>query len=211
MSDAHMSVARPAFRDSALLARVVRWLLWANVAATLAEIVLVWRRGLDPYLIGDAEAALAWGQLALFLVTAIVFLVWLYRAEVNARAHGAEDMMVSPGWAVGWFFVPLVQLVMPFVAVRELWKASATPRDWQLAPASPVIALWWACWLVASIAGNIAFALSRQGDWDLYAAADFMAMVSAAFFIPAAILLAAIVGRIQTMQEEPRHLADRFA
>jgi Domain of unknown function (DUF4328) len=211
MSDAGTSAGRPAFRDSALLARAVRWLLWANVAVTLVEILLAWRRGFDPYLIGDAEAALAWGQLALFLVTAIAFLVWLYRAEVNARALGAEDMMVSPGWAVGWFFVPLVQLVMPLIAVRELWKASATPRDWQLGPVSPITALWWACWLATSIAGNIAFALSLQGDWDLYVAADFMATVSAVFFIPTAILLAAIVGRIQQMQSSFRHLADRFA
>jgi cbb3-type cytochrome oxidase subunit 3 len=196
--------------DAGTGARVVRWLLFANVAAAFVELVLVWRRGFDTGLIGDIEVAWAWGELALFLVTAIAFLVWLYRAEVKARALGAEDMMVGPGWAVGWFFIPLVQWVMPFIAVRELWKASAAPRDWQLEPASPLIALWWACWLAASICGNIAFSLGRQEDWDLFVAADVMTTVSTAFFIPAAILLATIVGRIQQMQESPRHLADRF-
>lgn len=208
---ANVNGARPAFRDSSLLARVVRWLLWANAAGALLEIVVRWRRGFDPFLISEAEAAMILAQLALFLGTAIAFLVWLYRAEVNARALGAEDMMVSPGWAVGWFFVPLVQLVMPFIAVRELWKASATPRDWQLGPASPVIALWWACWIGTIITGNIAFALSRADDYEAFLAADFMGMISSAFTIPSAILLAAIIGGIQAMQESPRHLADRFA
>jgi hypothetical protein len=202
---------RPAFRDSSPLARVVRWLLWANALGALLEIVVRWRRGFDPFLIGEVEAAMVLAQLALFLGTAIAFLVWLYRAEVNARALGAEDMMVGPGWAVGWFFVPLVHLVMPFIAVRELWKASAKPRDWQLEPASPLIALWWACWIGTIITGNIAFALTRMQDYDAFLAADFMGMVSAAFTIPAAILLAAMIGGIQAMQESPRHLADRFA
>jgi hypothetical protein len=202
---------RPAFRDSTLLARVVRWLLWANALGALLEILVRWRRGFDPFLMTEAEAAMVLAQLALFVGTAIAFLVWLYRAEINARALGAEDMMVSPPWAVGWFFVPLVQLVMPFMAVRELWKASATPRDWQLGPASPVIALWWACWIGTIITGNIAFALSRMDDYDAFLAADFMGMVSAAFTIPSAILLAAVIGRIQAMQEAPRHLADHFA
>lgn len=206
-----MNGERPAFRDSALLARVVRWLLWANALGALLEIVVRWRRGFDPFFIDEAEATMVLAQLALFLGTAIAFLVWLYRAEVNVRALGAEDMMVSPGWAVGWFFVPLVQLVMPFVAVRELWKASATPRDWQLGASSPVIALWWACWLGSVISGNIAFALSRMDDYDAFLAADFIGMISAAFTIPSAILLAAVIGRIQAMQESPRHLADRFA
>ncbi|HVQ09284.1 MAG TPA: DUF4328 domain-containing protein [Allosphingosinicella sp.] len=211
MSDADRSAGRPAFRDSAWLARVVRWLLWANALGALIETAVRWRRDFDPYYVGDAEAAMILAQLALFVGTGIAFLVWLYRAEINARALGAEDMMVSPGWAVGWFFVPLVQLVMPFLAVRELWKASATPRDWQLRPASPVIALWWACWIGTVISGNIAFSLSFMDDYDALLAADFMAIVSAAFTIPSAILLAAIVGRIQEMQSSFRHLADRFA
>lgn len=205
-----MSAARPAFRDSAMLARVVRWLLWANALGALLEIVLRWRRGFDPFLISEAEAAMVLAQLALFLGTAIAFLVWLYRAEVNVRALGADDMMVSPGWAVGWFFVPLVQLVMPFIAMRELWKASATPRDWQLGASSPLIPLWWACWIGSVISGNIAFALGRTEDYDAFLAADFTGMISAAFTIPSAILLAAIIGHIQAMQEAPGHLAERF-
>lgn len=205
-----MTGDRPEFREQGMLAAAVRWLLWANALCAVLEIVLRWRRDFDPYLIDEAEAAMILAQLALFAGTVIVFLIWLYRAEVNARALGAQDMMVSPGWAVGWFFIPLVHLVMPFMAVRELWKASATPRDWQLTPVSPVIALWWACWLGTVISGNIAFALSRMDDYGALQAADFAGMVSAAFTIPSAILLGAVVSRIQAMQEAPSHLAGHF-
>jgi hypothetical protein len=202
---------RPDFRSQGALATIVRWLLWANALGAALEIVVRWRRGFDPYYIDEAELWMILAQLALFVGTAIAFLVWLYRAEVNARALGAQDMMVGPGWAVGWFFVPLCQLVMPFLAVRELWRASATPRDWQLGAWSPFIALWWACWLGTMITGNIAFALSRVDDYGALVAADFMGMVSAVFTIPSAILLAWVVGRIQEMQEAPSHLAGHFS
>src|SRR5262249_29946861 len=44
----------------------------------------------------------------------IALLVWVYRANRNARALGAEGLAYSPGWSVGWFFVPLANLVMPY-------------------------------------------------------------------------------------------------
>lgn len=206
-----MTDERSGDRARDTLATAVRWLLWANVAGSAIEIAFRWTRGFDPDLIGQAEWASVLVQLFLFVVTGIAFLVWLYRAKAKARALGAEDMMVSPGWAAGWFFVPLANLVMPFIAMRELWQASAQPRDWQLAPSSPAIPVWWAFWLGTTISGNAAFVLGRQEDWDMIVAADFMGMISAILTVPAALALAWIVGRIQTMQDSSAHLAARFA
>lgn len=208
-----MSDRRAGFRDSAQLARIVRWLLWANaaIAAIALCIVILWLRGFDPFLTYEAGQAFAWAEFGLFLATAIVFLIWLYRAKANARALGAGDMMVSPGWAVGWYFVPLANLVMPFATMRELWQASARPRDWQLAPGSPMIPVWWACWLGSSITGNAALLLRLQEDRDALLVADFMALVSTVLTIPSALALAWIVGRIQAMQESPSHLAEHFS
>ena len=59
------------------------------------------------------------------LATAIVFFIWLYRANANVRALGADDMMGSPGLGVGWFFIPLANLFMPYMTVRDIWRASA--------------------------------------------------------------------------------------
>jgi Domain of unknown function (DUF4328) len=84
------------------------------------------------------------------VLATIAFLVWVYHANRNARALGAEGMEFSPGWSVGWFFVPLAGLVMPFRVVREIWKAS-TPeagKDWKQQPVSALVGVWWAVSLV---------------------------------------------------------------
>lgn len=205
-----MSDARAGAGGQGALASAVRWLLWANAAAAAIGIAIHWRRGYDPFLIDETATVFAWAQVSLFLGTAIAFLVWLCRAKANAQALGAADMMVSPGWAVGWYFVPLANLVMPFTTMRELWQASARPRDWQVAPGSPVIPVWWACWIGAGISGSASFLLSVGNEWELYVAADFMDLVSTVLTIPSAIALAWIVGRIQAMQESPSHLAKHF-
>jgi Domain of unknown function (DUF4328) len=92
-------------------------------------------------------------ELALGLAAGIALWVWLYRANRNARALGAEGMTYSPAWSVGWFFVPLANLVMPYVVFRELWKAStpgAGPR-WRQAPVSVVLGLWYAVCLARAV------------------------------------------------------------
>ncbi len=92
-------------------------------------------------------------ELAFWFVAAISLLVWVYRANRNAHALGVEGMSYSPGWSVGWFFVPLANLFMPYRVLRELWKAS-TPgvgADWQGAPVSFILSAWWAIWFASGV------------------------------------------------------------
>ena len=59
-----------------------------------------------------------------YLVTAvefggeIVFLIWQYRAAVVGRQLGYPARR-SPGWGVGSWFVPVVDLWMPYQAIRD--------------------------------------------------------------------------------------------
>ena len=189
------------FRNAAALAAATQALLYANVAiAALAAAFLFvgWYDQSGP------AALLAIVELAFFVGCAIVFLFWLYRASSNARALGARDMMVSPGWAVGWYFVPLANLGMPYVTVRDLWKASAKPRDWQIESAPATIAVWWGCWIVANATGLIAFRLELEMGAEALPATYGLSLVSEIFTIPAALLLIRIVASIQAMQERAK-------
>src|SRR5262245_15497195 len=42
-------------------------------------------------------------DVSLSVFAGIMLLVWVYRANQNARALGAEDMEFTPRWSVGWF------------------------------------------------------------------------------------------------------------
>jgi len=87
------------------------------------------------------------------LVREIVFFFWIYRASVNARQLGAKDMEISPGWAVGWFFIPFANLWMPFQAMSEIWNASASPVMWRQLRTPVIVAIWWCLWLGVSFLG----------------------------------------------------------
>jgi hypothetical protein len=86
-------------------------------------------------------------QLLFFVVTGLAFLDWLYQARINLRAFGARRLDFTRGWALGGFFVPLLQLWRPFSVVREVWKASnpatTDPFAWKTGSVSPMVTLWW--------------------------------------------------------------------
>ena len=60
----------------------------------------------------------------LAVVTGIVWLVWQHRSQSNLRRQGC-GLAFTPGWAVGWWLIPMANLWKPFQATRELHKASA--------------------------------------------------------------------------------------
>ena len=60
---------------------------------------------------------------AVFVVSIVLVAMWIHRAHANLREAGVDGLEFTPGWAVGWFFVPIAQLFKPFQAMRELWAA----------------------------------------------------------------------------------------
>ncbi len=108
-------------------------------------------------------------QLALFLITAIFFCRWTYVVARNARALGAQKLDITPGWAVGYYFIPVVTLWKPYQAIREVWKASRNPAQWQREKNSEVVRLWWALWISSCLVGQVAlratFNAKKVGDY----------------------------------------------
>jgi hypothetical protein len=110
------------------------------------------------------QQAIGIAQFVLFVVTGIVFLTWIFRANRNARALGAQGMRFTPGWSVGWYFVPIMSLWKPFQAMREIWQASVQPGNWQAVPTPPLIGWWWALYLINLFLGQIAFRMASAAD-----------------------------------------------
>ena len=96
--------------------------------------------------------------LLLFVGSGILWLVWQHRGHANLRAAGVDRLRFTPGWAVGWWFVPFANLVKPFQSVRELWKASDGAPLWSQTRTWPVIGWWWAGYLVFNVLDGVASA-----------------------------------------------------
>ena len=101
------------------LSQLLGWLLMTGMALLKALGWLELSAGESNSLAGVAELV-TWVLTGLLLCSGLVFLCWLYRAACNARALGARGMQVSPAWAVGGFFVPIIHLFLPYQAVKEI-------------------------------------------------------------------------------------------
>lgn len=199
-----------AYRDGAALARAARWALWADALAAAAGIVLSLVLGPDALIFGDLARPFALVQFATWLVSLVLFLTWFYRANANARAMGADDLMGSPGLSVAWFFIPIAFLFMPYVVVRDTWKASAAPRDWQGQDSAPLIGFWWAAMLAANLVSTVSFRIAMEGDPDMLGALGVLDLVANLAAVAAGLLGALVVARIQARQVSPAHLGEHF-
>ena len=82
-----------------------------------------------------------------WIALGVVFLRWIYRANKNCHHFGAEDMKFSPGWSIGFYFIPLLNLYKPYRAMREIWQVSQDPSDWKNQKPTKLLGVWWALWI----------------------------------------------------------------
>jgi len=111
------------------LSAVLVTVLTADAAAWLGAIVL-------PMLVGVSTFG--------FLVAMVMFVVWFYRARVNAEGRGWPQRR-SPGWAIAAWVVPVVNFWFPFQIMADIWRAGLPepPR----ANRAMLPGIWWACLL----------------------------------------------------------------
>ena len=139
----------------------------------------------------------------IYIATVVFYAVWLYRAYANLSAFQSGPFDHSPGWAVGSFFVPFVNLVVPYRAVKEVWQKSVPPEEAFLGEPSPPawFPLWWMFWIFATIAGNISFRVSFNENIDI-GTATMVSIVAGVLFIIASVLAYLVVDDIDKRQEE---------
>lgn len=200
------------FRDPTGLVKWTRGFLYAGIAAAL------WRIWLDgsALLAGVGEGAsadtepslivLALTGAPLLAITGILVLTWIHRVNQNARQLGATDMHFTPGWAVGWYFVPIAWFWKPYQAMTEIWRASRNPADWRGETVSPLLPWWWFLWIVPSWGLDIVdWAVGRsfdEADAETLEAATGLA--GWILDVPLILVLLAIIGAVHRMQMEHR-------
>ncbi len=155
---------------------------------------------------GLLQALLLIINFLLYLATIIVFLLWLYRAHSNLRSLGAQRLDSSPGWAVGSFFIPFLNLVRPYKAVRELWRWSQPleigPERMTYAPSerAPLVGWWWGLWLASNFTSNAYWKLSDKAD--AAQALPWLGLVADFTSIAAAVLAIMLIWSVDRMQTE---------
>jgi len=150
-------------------------------------------------------------------LTGVAFLLWIYRASTNLKALGAAELKYSPGWAIGGFFVPFLNLVRPYQVVTEIWRASAAGAsrsggvNWTYEQTPAFISVWWGSWLLSGFLDSLSVLVvfgAAAGNQQLVAgryraASDLIGIASAA-------LAMTVVLAINARQERAnRYIASR--
>ena len=142
------------------------------------------------------------------LVGAVAFLVWLYRVRSNLPALGATDLRWSPGWAIGWWFVPFANLYFPFKVVKEVWQASGADDDPVARPDAEtpeVLLWWWGLYLGSSIGGRAADQIYEASSETI----DGLIIGTLVVIVGHALLVVATIPAIKVVKGINRRQAER--
>ncbi|RAG80513.1 hypothetical protein DN069_37710 [Streptacidiphilus pinicola] len=89
-------------------------------------------------------------SLVLALATGIVFIVWFYKSANLSEILSPGRQALSPGWAIGGWFIPLGSLVLPRIVAGGVWRA-AIPLAAQPVlrkPRTYLVTWWWLSFIV---------------------------------------------------------------
>ena len=138
----------------------------------------------------------------------IAFLAWLHRTCRNLPALGADKLEFSPGWAIGCWFVPILNLFRPYQVVREAWLASnpecageANP-GWRGGPTSPLLKFWWAAFILMRVGDGVGRLFLKNHGIRETRTASYILAARGAVCIIAGVLAILVVRAIDRRQQE---------
>jgi hypothetical protein len=136
----------------------------------------------------------------------IAFCMFSFRAMKNLQIWEYRRLEISPGWSVGWYFVPFANLWKPYQAMEQIWDGTHDVTSVKMNPTSK-LGLWWMFWIATNISSSISTRIAtREGPIDLVmqsaAIADTVGMVTA---ILAVIMIVPILKEITAKQDGKIH------
>ncbi|MFN8026494.1 MAG: DUF4328 domain-containing protein [Acidimicrobiia bacterium] len=151
-----------------------------------------------------------WFTLAQYAFTAsfVLLIIWSHRSAKNALALGRTGARQTPGWVIAGWLIPIVNIVLPYQTVSDLWRSTAPDAPhgdgWRAARPSGRVIAWWLAFQVFNSGYFFVIGLMLTGDWSVSQAKPWFAATHAGIAL-AALLGAWVVWDVtqrQTRQQE---------
>lgn len=143
-----------------------------------------------------------------YMIVSILCLIlggaWIYAAVKNAALLDPGPDRISPGWAIGWHFVPFANLFKPFQAMKQTYNSSRRPPRPLDAPVDPALRWWWALWLLTLLPAVGSSVLFSSSDSDHYAAAALIEVIGTPFMVVSIYLWWTVITLISDLQSRAR-------
>src|SRR6267143_3321124 len=142
---------------------------------------------------------------AALIATAIVWLTWLHWAYGNLGLVGSKRSRFTRGWARGYWFIPLVNLVRAYQVMKDLWLRSDSLNDrdaYDRLPAPAYLTGWWGLSVTRAVLGVPITLMARDARThiELINATDLGMLVNAVGVI-AGVLAIKVVREIDRRQQ----------
>lgn len=137
-------------------------------------------------------------SIVLGLGVVISICMWTSKSMINAWAAGDLTPTITPGWAAGWYFIPIAFLWKPYEAMREIWInlfGNNASRGLLLS--------WWIFWILNILTKSVTSVILKDGitseNYELYYS---VSMVWVILRILAAILLIIVILKVTRGQQD---------
>ena len=208
------------------LARMVRWAVFAYLAVSVVNLIVMvfWVEPIieigpallriDPldFLTAEDEPR-HWAnalQIYTFLAAGIPILNWKRRACENLHRVQARGVDISPGWAVWSYYIPVVNLWLPFQAMSQIARASLNPHNPEAVTKAGPLGWWWCLWLATLMLPFIASGLIREAaastSLELFDKGVSLLAIHLVLLIPLSLTLLSIVRIVTEAQDHGRIL-----
>jgi len=157
----------------------------------------------------DADAFVLVVNVVLGLVVLSIvpwFIVWCFRVAKNQEVLGRAPERLGAGWAVGGWFIPFANFVIPVLVIQDVWRGSSAsiargdPR-WRIADRSWLVGWWWGLFVVAMLASQGSPADQRSFDVEAARGANLVAVLAMVCAATSAVLAILVMHRLAARQE----------
>jgi Domain of unknown function (DUF4328) len=132
----------------------------------------------------------------------ICFLIAVYRLAANSHAIGVRRPETSPGFAVGSYFIPILNLFKPYQVMKEFYDVCR-------AKTGSLLGLWWAAHIISAILTQISFRLAMANMRDgvgntesLSNMSTLIDLIDIPFSISLAVFSQLVLTRLAARQDE---------
>ncbi|MFI7038629.1 DUF4328 domain-containing protein [Microbispora rosea] len=148
-----------------------------------------------------------------YYATAVMFLIWLFRARANAETLSPWPHRRARPWLIFGWFAPIVSFWFPKQIVDDIWTSSrpgAIQETGSLAAArrSGLVWAWWLAWWVTSfVTRGLSVLFANSKELPAIRDAALFGVAGNVLTIGAAALAIAVVLTITRFQDDHRRVA----
>jgi hypothetical protein len=138
------------------------------------------------------------GQHSVYFTIAIIACAWINRVCKNAWLLDAPHMKIAPGWSVGHYFIPVLNLWKPYMAMKDIRRTSYG-NDHSLDKTLP---LWWTMWLLFNVISlAVVWTTSNADNRENYVMANKLKLIKLPIEVALSISFSTIVMNITRTQK----------